>query len=41
MRDPEVERRRQEPLVEDMIVILQNIRHLPGIAPEPPPCQKS
>ena len=29
MRDPEFEHRRQQLLVEDMIVILQNIRHLP------------
>src|SRR5262249_34650465 len=28
MKDPEVEQRRQQLLVEDMIVILQNIRHL-------------
>jgi hypothetical protein len=28
MEDPEFERRRQQLLVEDMIVILRNIRHL-------------
>jgi hypothetical protein len=28
MADPEFERRRQQLLVEDMLVILRNIRHL-------------
>jgi hypothetical protein len=28
MKDPECERRRQQLLVDDMIMILQNIRHL-------------